>query len=651
MKAKIFTIILTLIVLTGFGQVPQGFIYQGVAHNADGTPVANKQITVEVSILQGTDCSSSCQLIWQELHYPTTNELGIFTIEIGHGQSTYAGSVDSFPQINWADRSAGDYYLKIRVDLGNSQIGNSMIDLGTSKILSVPYAIVSDQAQTLVRTDGKVNLNLSELQDVNLSSVDSNSILIWDGHNWVNRLAATGATRLSELTDVTISSPVDLQALLYNSSSNSWINTTLLLNTLNDVSLVSPSANQVLRFDGTYWTNQDLDTTLAGLYDVNISSPQNGDLLTYDGTNWVNRPGLWKLAGSKIYLDTTYKNLPLLIHTATTAGNAGFIDSLGNRDFVLSSSAATSTLPHVYTGSNFVYYGDFGTITIGSNNNGTNGYSKYSLILGTSNTVNGYNNIVVGDYNTLSKNTTYPGYVPAYSQVFGQSNTVGIYGRYSIVIGQNNSSLNPYTYILGSNSRSFYATSNENLYTLIIGDGDTSNTKYSFLLGQGLLSNSAYALVLGKYNASTTSDNAWNGDAPVFIIGNGTDASNRSNAMVIQKDGDIYTLGSVNANVTPPVPSKLSAANKPVLPQISRLKIVSDGHKLYVDPNSLQSQFPDLIKRFNNATVLDFNALVPVLLKTIQEQQKIIDKQNQKIDDLYKRVERLEKLVEKLSNN
>ncbi len=651
MKAKILSILLSLIALTGLAQVPQGFIYQGAAHNRDGSPIANKQITVEVSILQGTDCSSNCHLIWQELHYPTTNELGIFTIEIGHGQSTYAGTADSFSDINWADRSAGDYYLKIRVDLGNSQSGNEMIDLGTSKILSVPYALVSDQAQTLVRTSGKVNINLSELQDVNLSSLDSNNILVWDGHHWVNRSSTAGATSLNELSDVTISSPTNLQALMYNSSSNSWMNTTLLLNTLSDVSLSSPGANQILRFNGTYWTNQDLDTTLADLYDVQVSSPQNGDILTFDGTNWINKPGLWKLSGSKIFLDTTYKTLPLLVHTATTAGNAGFLDSLGNRDFVLLSSASTTTLPHVYTGSNFVYYGDYGTITIGSNNNGTNGYSKFSLILGSSNVVNGYNNIVVGDNNTLRKNTTYPSYVPSYSQVVGISNDVGIYGRYSMIFGQSNSSLNPYTFILGNSNRSFYATSNENLYNLIVGDGDTTNTKYSFLLGQGLQSNSAYALVLGKFNASTTSDNGWNNNAPIFIIGNGTDASNRGNAMVIQKGGDIYTVGSVNGNVTPPIPSKLTVASGKILPNIRKIKVLSDGKRLYVEPETLKSQFPFLVKKFNGKYVLDFNALVPVLLKTIQEQQKTIDEQNRKIDDLSRRVERLEKLVEKLSNN
>ncbi len=103
MKKYIIITIIMLISVFSFSQnYPQTFNYQAIARNDDGTPISQKEIVVEVTILNGNDCdqNESCNIVWQELHTPTTNDLGLFSINIGGGQNTFAGSETNFLNIN-----------------------------------------------------------------------------------------------------------------------------------------------------------------------------------------------------------------------------------------------------------------------------------------------------------------------------------------------------------------------------------------------------------------------------------------------------------------------------------------------------------------------------------------------------------------------
>jgi hypothetical protein len=66
-----------------------------------------------------------------------------------------------------------------------------------------------------------------------------------------------GATTLDGLTDVTITTPSNGQALVYNGSI--WVNQTVstvgTLNDLTDVTITTPAAAQVLRYNGSQWVN------------------------------------------------------------------------------------------------------------------------------------------------------------------------------------------------------------------------------------------------------------------------------------------------------------------------------------------------------------------------------------------------------------
>ena len=86
-------------------------------------------------------------------------------------------------------------------------------------------------------------------------------------------------------------------------------------------------------------------------------------------------------------------------------------------------------------------------------------------------------------------------------------------------------------------------TSNVPSYTFGTRSNDPlDNGAYSFVTGEGLIASADDQAVVGKYNVADS-----NGDY-AFIVGNGTDDSNRSNAFTVGTNGDIEASGAVKAN-------------------------------------------------------------------------------------------------------
>ena len=68
--------------------------YQAIIRNTNGAPVANTTISVQITILNDLVNEN---VVYQETHQVTTNDLGMINLKIGMGTAT-AGVFD---QINW----------------------------------------------------------------------------------------------------------------------------------------------------------------------------------------------------------------------------------------------------------------------------------------------------------------------------------------------------------------------------------------------------------------------------------------------------------------------------------------------------------------------------------------------------------------------
>jgi hypothetical protein len=115
---------------TAFGQAPQKFSYQTVVRNASNALVANANVGIKISILQGSATGTS---VYSESHTAATNANGLASIQIGGG-SVLSGN---FTTINW---STATYFIKTEVDPAG---GTAYSISGTSQLLSVPYALSS----------------------------------------------------------------------------------------------------------------------------------------------------------------------------------------------------------------------------------------------------------------------------------------------------------------------------------------------------------------------------------------------------------------------------------------------------------------------------------------------------------------------------
>lgn len=127
MKKLIFTLAHLLIFTLAFAQAPQSFEYQAVVRDASGNLLVNQVVGIQITLKQGSATGTS---VYQETFSATTNLYGLVNLQIGTGSTG-----DDFTTINWAN---GSYFIEVALDVSG---GTSYAVMGTSQLLSVPYAL------------------------------------------------------------------------------------------------------------------------------------------------------------------------------------------------------------------------------------------------------------------------------------------------------------------------------------------------------------------------------------------------------------------------------------------------------------------------------------------------------------------------------
>lgn len=160
-------------------QLPQ-INYQGVARKADGSPVMEQAISLRLSIRDGNATGTS---VYSETRQLTTNKFGLFTTVIGStGTLSQTGNMSA---INW---STGNKFLQVELD---PQGGSGFVNMGTSQLQSVPYAIYASSAAPGGAAGGDLsgrypNPVVSKLQGADVSNAVPNTgqVLKWNGTAW-----------------------------------------------------------------------------------------------------------------------------------------------------------------------------------------------------------------------------------------------------------------------------------------------------------------------------------------------------------------------------------------------------------------------------------------------------------------------------------
>jgi uncharacterized protein (TIGR02145 family) len=141
MKRDFSLLTLVLLFKLCFSQSPQKLSYQSVLRNAGNQLVANQQVGIKIYILQG---NANGTAVYAETHSPLSNANGLVTLEIGGGM-VLSGN---FANINWA---SGPYFVKTETDLNG---GNTYTLTSTQQLLSVPYALCSNDVRSSVSDAG-----------------------------------------------------------------------------------------------------------------------------------------------------------------------------------------------------------------------------------------------------------------------------------------------------------------------------------------------------------------------------------------------------------------------------------------------------------------------------------------------------------------
>jgi len=172
-----------------FAQSPESFKYQAVVRSIDGSIVDDQSVSFMMEILEG---SSSGTAIYTETHTTTTDDYGLVHLDIGEGTTT-----DDFTSIDWGD---DEYFLQVSIDLTG---GTSYTLLGTSQLLSVPYALHAKTAESLSVPITETDPLYTASEAANIIAGDITNLGNLSGTNTGDQDLSALATR-SALTDSTM---------------------------------------------------------------------------------------------------------------------------------------------------------------------------------------------------------------------------------------------------------------------------------------------------------------------------------------------------------------------------------------------------------------------------------------------------------------
>ncbi|SHH04523.1 hypothetical protein [Flavobacterium defluvii] len=162
------TILLLFVTFTFkvFAQAPEKMSYQAIIRNQNNDLAANSRISLRVIVHQGTATGTT---VYQETHSPTTNNNGLVSLEIGTGTA----STGTFSAIAW---DKGPYFIETQVDANGGTNYNIM---GTTQLLSVPYALHAKTAERLVSGTGGATRAaiISFTSSRNITATDVNNTL------------------------------------------------------------------------------------------------------------------------------------------------------------------------------------------------------------------------------------------------------------------------------------------------------------------------------------------------------------------------------------------------------------------------------------------------------------------------------------------
>lgn len=500
-------------------KAPPGINYQAVLRDSEGDILANTSVTLRLSILTAETGGTTH---WEETHSVTTNAFGLINVIIGEGTRT-GGDQTTFTAVPW---DASDMFLKVEVDQGSG-----FVEMGTEQLQSVPYALSA----------GNIPTDINELEDEDGllgSTVSAQSL---DFTDQVLTLSNDPNSTQIDLSNYDDDASDDLTSAdlafttignITSNSSGNLGNDSFVFGSNNmaeddetnddDKRMFFDKSTGAFRVGGT--SNYE-SWDLIGSYSfaAGIRNGARGDYSVVAGGagNYANGGGSSIGGGVENAVDG---------ELSTIAGGGG--NEIGN-----------STNP-----SNYAFIGAGINNSIGGETNGSvvaggqgnTAYGSFNTIAG------GYFNSSEGTYSSVGggrQNTA----SNTHATVSGGSNNIANADGSTVGGGVSNRATGGYATVGGGSTN----TSSGLLSTIGGGQSNLASGYRSTIPGgEGHYARSWGEVALGMFSTDTTPFSAfsYNASDRLLVVGNGPDGGNRSDALVMLKNGDTDINGNLVAN-------------------------------------------------------------------------------------------------------
>ena len=224
--------------------------------------------------------------------------------------------------------------------------------------------------------------------------------------------------------------------------------------------------------------------------------------------------------------------------------------------------------------------------------------------------------------------------------VFAQSsNTADGTGTKSVLLNDtsNNEASNIYSTAMG------YQTTASGSYSTAMGISTTASGYASTAMGRGTNADCHAQTTIGQYsdNSSWTScpTSSAADNSPLFVIGNGTGTSARSNALVVYDNGTTTLSGElmVGGDITVSSDARLKQNIVPLAGSLDKVQQLRGVSYEWIDPNrqggrhigfiaqEVQEVMPEVVRQNGDYLSMSYANLTAVLVEAVKEQQTEID--------------------------
>ncbi|MBR9758163.1 MAG: hypothetical protein GYB39_08755 [Algicola sp.] len=547
MKTKILPLLALLFMLSGTATAQKGINYKALIKDNSGNVVANQNITIEFSILEGPEIGF-LDPVYIETHTVTTDANGIVIANIGEGNPD-AGYEDAYETINWGS-FFGSHFLKVQIDTGSG-----LTDMGTTEFKAVPYALYAE------------NSNNSGLEAINEGNGTGRRLIGMNPENYGPIANFAVDLSYSPASSSTRGATGDYAAALgYQTTASGYSSFASGVNTMaTGTQATAMGAGTVASGNsstalGIGTRAEAPNTTAIGLFNVGGGDPlqasttdplfEIGNGQYVDGINDVRTNALTVLRNGTIiapsfeieqitdpkalitkeYADANYSGggtgtSPTGLEALNEGNGTGWrligtdlanYGNIGNGAIDLSYSDSPSATRGA-TGALSLATG-FNTVAFGENSTAMGFEAEAtglgSISIGNSTVAYGFNSTAMGDTTVASGNNSFASGIS--TEASGYRSTA--MGYSTMASGDSSTALGYETIASGYRSTALgYGTE-------AIGGTSTALGSHTIATGLG-------SLVAGKYNIAYSSS--------LFQIGNGLDDDNRSNAFTVLQNGNV----------------------------------------------------------------------------------------------------------------